>query len=221
MNKSIMKVLNSNNLVINQYLIKVSNKNKLSLVEFLILVYIDNDITKNFDIDKMSEILFIDQNMLMEAFNSLMIKGLIKMDSVKDESLSMITEKLSINPVYEQIIDDIEQEQKVDEKDDIYKIFEREIGRTLSTMELEIISGWIQLGVSEELILGALKEAVYNGVTNFRYIDKIIYEWNKKGFQTMDDVKKHLESRREQKSKDKVVSKREQEIADFDWLDGV
>ena len=169
----------------------------------------------------MSEILFIDQNMLMEAFNSLMIKGLIKMDSVKDESLSMITEKLSINPVYEQIIDDIEQEQKVDEKDDIYKIFEREIGRTLSTMELEIISGWIQLGVSEELILGALKEAVYNGVTNFRYIDKIIYEWNKKGFQTMDDVKKHLESRREQKSKDKVVSKREQEIADFDWLDGV
>ena len=221
MNKSIMKVLNSNNLVINQYLIKVSNKNKLSLVEFLILVYIDNDITKNFDIDKMSEILFIDQNMLMEAFNSLMIKGLIKMDSVKDESLSMITEKLSINPVYEQIIDDIEQEQKVDEKDDVYKIFEREIGRTLSTMELEIISGWIQLGVSEELILGALKEAVYNGVTNFRYIDKIIYEWNKKGFQTMDDVKKHLESRREQKSKDKVVSKREQEIADFDWLDGV
>ena len=221
MNKSIMKLLNSNKLVVNQYLIKVSNQNKLSLVEFLILVYIDNDITKNFDIDKMSEILFIDQNMLMEAFNSLMIKGLIKMDSVKDESLSMITEKLSINPVYEQIIDDIEQEQKVDEKDDIYKIFEREIGRTLSTMELEIISGWIQLGVSEELILGALKEAVYNGVTNFRYIDKIIYEWNKKGFQTMDDVKKHLESRREQKSKDKVVSKREQEIADFDWLDGV
>ena len=27
---------------------------------------------------------------------------------------------------------------------------------------------------SEELIVGALKEAVYNGVNNFRYIDKIL-----------------------------------------------
>ena len=85
-------------------------------------------------------------------------------------------------------------------------------------MELEIINGWLISGTSEEMILGALKEAVYNGVTSFRYIDKIIYEWERKGFKTMNDVSNHMKARREEKSKDKVIQKREQEIVDFDWL---
>ena len=89
----------------------------------------------------------------------------------------------------------------------------------MSSMELEIINGWLSSGSSEEIVLGALKEAVYNGVTNFRYIDKIIYEWGKKGFKTMDDVNKHMKNRREEKYKDKEVSKKEEAILDYDWLD--
>ena len=66
--------------------------------------------------------------------------------------------------------------------------------------------------------MGALREAVYNGVTNFKYIDRIIYEWEKKGFKTMDDVSKHLMSRRENKSNNESISKTEQEVADYDWV---
>ena len=54
---------------------------------------------------------------------------------------------------------------------------------------------------------------------NFRYIDRILYEWDKKGFKTMDDVNKHMKSRREEKFKDKEVSKKEETILDYDWLD--
>ena len=85
-------------------------------------------------------------------------------------------------------------------------------------MELEFINAWVKSGTPKELILGALREAVYNGVRQFRYIDKIIYEWGKKGFKTMDDVNNHLKNRREEKNKDKVISKKEQEISDYDWL---
>ena len=53
----------------------------------------------------------------------------------------------------------------------------------------------------------------------FRYIDKIIYEWEKKGFKSMDDVKNHMDNRRTTKEKSKEVSKKEQEILDYDWLD--
>ena len=85
-------------------------------------------------------------------------------------------------------------------------------------MELELINGWLSNGTPEELVLGALREAVYNGVTNFKYIDRIIFEWEKKGFKTMDDVNKHLMSRREKKSKSESVNLKEQEVADYDWV---
>ena len=85
-------------------------------------------------------------------------------------------------------------------------------------MELELINGWLSNGTSEELVLGALREAVYNGVTSFKYIDRIIYEWEKKGFKTMDDVSKHLMSRRESKSSNESINKKEQEVADYDWV---
>ena len=33
----------------------------------------------------------------------------------------------------------------------------------------------------KDLIKEALKEAILSGVPNFKYIDKIVYEWNKNG----------------------------------------
>ena len=78
-------------------------------------------------------------------------------------------------------------------------------------MEYEIITGWLDSGYTEELITLALREATYNGVSNLRYIDKIIYEWGKKGIKTKEDVeknKKQFKSNNEKK-----------EIFDYNWLD--
>ena len=36
----------------------------------------------------------------------------------------------------------------------------------------------------------------------------------------MDEVNSYIKNRYNEKSKDKVVSKKEQEISDYDWLDG-
>ena len=36
-------------------------------------------------------------------------------------------------------------------------------------------------------ITSALKEAVINGASNLRYIDKIIYEWTKKGVKPKEE----------------------------------
>ena len=55
-------------------------------------------------------------------------------------------------------------------------------------MEYEIIKGWLNDKFSEELIIAALKEAVYNGATNLRYIDKVLYEWNRKGYKSINDI---------------------------------
>ena len=65
--------------------------------------------------------------------------------------------------------------------------------------------------ISEELIKGALKEAVFNNVRNLRYIDKILSEWEKKGFKSVDEVDSYL--------KKKEVNNPKQELFDYNWLE--
>ena len=217
MKEQLYKVLTSKKLVVSDYLIKVSLDNNLSLTEFLVLAYFDNSFSNTFEVELISSTLGIDVNSAMEAFNSLMMKGLVSLESVKDVE-NRLNEVVRLDGVYSSIVECTEVEVKNEVKEDIFKIFERELGRTISSMELELINGWLISGTPEEMVIGALKEAVYNGVSNFRYIDKIIYEWEKKGFKTMDDVTAHMKNRREEMGKDKVITDREQKIADYDWL---
>ena len=77
-------------------------------------------------------------------------------------------------------------------------------------MEYEIIRAWIASGMSEELLIGALKEATFNDVRNLRYIDKILLEWANRGFKTMDEVNNHLKKR--------VKKEEKKELFDYDWL---
>lgn len=217
MKEQMLKLLQSKKMVLSTYLVKVALDAKLSLNEFLVLVYFDNSFNSALDIDLISNTLGLDEASVMEAFNGLMVKGLVNIQSCKDLENRM-QEVVTLCGVYDCICDDVEECSQEEVKSDIFKTFEQELGRTISSMELEIINGWLASGTPEELILGALKEAVYNGVTSFKYIDRIIYEWLKKGFKTMDDVNKHLMSRRESKSKNESISKKEQEVADYDWI---
>lgn len=219
MKDQVMKLLTAKKLVVSGEIIKVAINSNLSLDEFLVLIYFDNSFNNNFDIELVSKVLGLDVNKAMEAFNSLMVKGLVSLESVKDIE-NRLNEVVKLDGTYRLIMDSSIEESKSIVKEDIFRTFEKELGRTMSPMELELINGWLISGTSEELILGALREAVYNGVSNFRYIDKIIYEWEKKGFKTMDEVNSYIKNRYNEKSKDKVVSKNEQEISDYDWLDG-
>ena len=217
MKEILKKVLTSKNLVVNNYIISIGIQNNLSLNEFLVLIYLDNKFSNVFDLELMSSHLGMELSSTMEAFNSLMMKGFVTLESVKDKN-GRLNELINLDGVYDSIVFNVKEETKEETKEDIFRVFERELGRTMSSMELEIINGWLLANYSEELILGALKEAVYNGVNNFRYIDKILYEWDKKGFKTMEQVNSHLLKRRDDK-KDKVITKKEQDIADYDWLD--
>ena len=217
MKEQMYKILKSKKLVINNYIIRIAKEKDLNLNEFLVLVYFDNSFSNKFDVELVCETLGLENNDILEAFNSLMLKGLVSLESVKDLD-NRLNEEVSLDGLYSLIVEETIDKQKDENKEDIFKIFESELGRTISSMELELINGWLNSGTPEEIIIGALREAVYNGVSNFRYIDKIIYEWEKKGFKTMDDVNSYIKNRREEKNKDKVTSKKEQDILEYDWL---
>lgn len=80
------------------------------------------------------------------------------------------------------------------EERNLFSIFEKEFGRPLSPMELETISGWVdQDRYPDELILLALKEAVFAGKVHFRYIDRILLEWSRNRVRTVQDAKAYTQ----------------------------
>lgn len=202
--------------VVTDVLLKIAKIKDLSLTEFLVLMYLDNNYSDNFEIELMSESLNLDAEICLESFNSLLMKGLVSLDSKMDEN-DKYKEYVSIDNIYK--IVDLEEEKVTSEESEIFKVFEEELGRTLSQTELALINGWLMSGTKEELIISALKEAIFNGVTSFRYIDKIIYEWEKKGLKSAEEVNDYLKNRRTERKKDnKIIDKREQEVLDYDWL---
>ena len=197
--------------ITNSLFIKKALSLKLSLEEFLMLTYFDNDFNNYLNMDELSKNLGIPSDKAYEVFTNLLSKKLIDIKTEKDIEGRMI-EKVSLDNFYEMIVEEEKTKKKKEIKTDIYAKFEQEFARPITSTEYEIINAWLEHNYSEELIVGALKEAVYNGVRNFRYIDKILYEWNKKGFKTMNDVNNHLEHRN-------TVKKEDSELFDYNWLD--
>lgn len=77
---------------------------------------------------------------------------------------------------------------------DLFTIFEKEFGRPLSPMECETISHWLDEDrYPVELILAALKEAVFAGKIYFRYVDRILLEWSRNRVYTVEQAKQHAQ----------------------------
>ncbi len=186
----------SKDFVINSNIVKCISSLDISLEEFLLVLYFLN-VSPILDIDDIKDKLGFDEEKITDTFSKLLNKKYIELD-VKNGS-GKVVEMVKLDPLLDRLALN-----KKEEKDnsDIYSLFEREFGRTLSPFEYELINKWIEKGVSEETIKEALKEAVLNGVRNFKYIDKIIYEWSKK------DTKKRVKE-------DKEIDK----MFEYDWLD--
>lgn len=179
----------------------------LSEKELIMIIYLINKNDKIFNVKRISDDFNISVKEVLEIINILSEKGLFSLE-VKKENNKRI-EYYSLDELYEKVSFLLIDNNKKD--DDIYSTFEKEFGRTLSPMEYEIIGSFTEHGYSKELVLAALKEATYNGVSNLRYIDKILYEWNKKGLKSYEDIKKEREKHSKKQSKD-------EDVFDYDWL---
>jgi len=144
---------------------------------------------------------------ILTLISSLSKKDIIKIKNTINNSVH--EEYISLDELYNKLALLLMEDDEV-KTTTIYDNFEKEFGRTLSPMEYEIIGAWIESDISEELILLALKEAIYNGVSNLRYIDKILAEWKRKGIKNKDDIEK------DKKSFNKKGGKKE--VYDYDWL---
>ena len=152
----------------------------------------------------------------MTSFNNLIVKGFIEYKTIRENG--MIKEIISLDKFYNSIALKLANQNKKEVSNNIYDIFQKELVRSLSPTEYEYINNWLEKGLSENLIVGALKEAVLSGVKNFRYIDRVLFDWQKKGYRSMNDVeaaKKKITNVPEEISSNNDTNS---EYFDYDWL---
>ena len=204
----VIELLKSTNIQISKQLLFNYKRLNITDQELIIIIYLINENTYN--PKQIGKDLSIPFNEVLEIINTLTEKSIIKVELVKINNIR--TEVINLDSLYEKLAFlIIKKEKDVEKPKSLYDTFEKELGRTLSAMEYEIINGWLTT-CSQDLILLALKEAVYNGVSNFRYIDRIINEWNKKGIKTKEDVEKNKQEFNNRKNSKK------QELFNYDWL---
>ena len=218
-NSNIADILKSGNITIPIYLLKNYKSMKLKLEEFIFLMYLYNLGNKVlFNPNKFSEELNIDVKGIMNYIDILSEGGFIKVESLKNDK-NLVEEYVLLDEFYEKVsllmMKDINND-KNNTDTDIYELIQKEFGRTLGTIEIEIINAWLESNISEELIKEALKEAVFNGVFNLKYIDKILYEWSKDGIKTKEDVEERRKRRKKKKEKDSDI---DMDIVDWNWFD--
>ncbi len=175
----------------------------------LLLLYNQNEVTFNPQLIAQN----LNMNLLevMKNVSSLSDKGLINIVTKTNEA-KVKEEIIDLSGLFEKItLKLMEEMNKSDNQEiNIYNILSEEFGKKLSPMECEMVEIWKKNNYSDELVKEAIREASLNGVSSLRYIDKILFEWNKKGYKKKEDIK------RENKKED---NKNKIEIFDCDWLD--
>ncbi len=149
---------------------------------------------------------------LAPVIRRLMKDGWLSIDEAREESTGVHSEFYNLSGMYVKLGQHLAEERNAaikeqksakesssgqprgEQERNLFVIFEKEFARPLSPMECETISGWVdQDGYPEELILLALKEAVFAGKVHFRYIDRILLEWSRNRVKTAEDAKAYTQ----------------------------
>ncbi|GAB4257578.1 primosome subunit DnaD [Thermincola ferriacetica] len=201
------------NLVLKYYSkIGVTDSEMMLIIQLLRLKSFDN---KPFpSLDQLAECMTGDSFKLKSDLAGLIEKEIISVCYYYDEETGDVMSTYSLEPLFEKIsefwacekVKGLQQMKKaLKEKElketrssttiakteyaKVCKTFEKEFGRPMSPMELEQIGTWLEdFHGSSELILEALKRAVFMGKHNFKYIDSILLEWQKNNLKTVRAV---------------------------------
>lgn len=177
--------------------------------ELVTVIYLMNRENNNYNPKVISDDLKIQLVDVLTIISTLIEKGVIS--SNMETKNSKKTETISLKPLYDKLTFLIVNE-KENVDNSIFTKIETGFARSLSTIEYELINNWKDNGYSDELIEEALKEAVYNNVSNLNYMDRILDNWSKKGIKTKEAVLKNKNQFKERKH-----AKREA-MEDYDWL---
>ena len=213
MNEAVTSILKEQPIIIPKVLLKYYTKLNITEEELIILICIINKGDKIvYDPGLFTEEIGMKPYKAMQILNDLSEKAILEI-KVENNPSGKKEEYIYLDLLYNKLFNIIiDKNHEATINTDLFTLFETELGRTISPMEVEIIKEWLHDGNSEELIKEALKEAIYNNARNLKYIDRILFNWRTKGIKTKKDI---LE---EKKNYRKTIKPKEP-IYDYNWLE--
>ena len=213
MNTKALDLLKQRDYIVPRFLIEKYKTLGISSDNVILLIYLINQNTPIIcDYQKISTDLNIDLMEIMTRITELKTKKIIEVE-LKKNALSKLEEYINLDLLYDKVfLEFIDEKENKDEQDNsnVFSKFESELGRPLSPFEYEFLNAWLEQ-YNKDIIIEALKEAVISGVVTIRYIDRILFDWDKKGINTLEKLEKSQKKHKEKKNVDV-------EVPDYDWL---
>ncbi|WP_416149749.1 DnaD domain-containing protein [Salipaludibacillus sp. HK11] len=208
----------------------------LTDIQFLILIHIRQFHQEGHEFPTPKDLInrmTINEMECTQQLKQLLSHRFIEIVEVKAAADLKISEAISIEPLFEKLhlyLNEQDVEKDTDDKKilegQLFQRFEQEFSRPLSPMEMEMISMWIDEDQHESHIIeAALRESVVSSRLNFRYIDRILFDWKKNGIKTVEQAKIHGEKVRShhqpsQKFQSKMSSPPKKRNPGYNWLEG-
>ncbi|MBO0467980.1 DnaD domain protein [Enterococcus plantarum] len=156
------------------------------------------------DLIEISQMMGKPIDVIYKLMNELVTRGFLVIETKQNDQGQMM-DTYDLFPIFEKI--DLLQ-QKLTEKEkevtseeiikQLYQGFEKEFGRQLSPIELEMIGQWLETDhYKPELIRLALREAVLNQAYSLKYIDRILLAWERKNITTKEQVAEDQKRRKQ------------------------
>ncbi|MCT2537352.1 DnaD domain-containing protein [Aquibacillus koreensis] len=147
--------------------------------------------------DELADYVTISAQDCSQILRKLIQKNILQIEQNHNE-MNVLNEQYSLEPLWVNLYTEkvIQQDKSIsEEQTNIFILFEQEFGRPLSPFEIETVNIWIdEEEQSPSLIKAALREAVLMGKLNYRYIDRILREWKRKGIRTVEQARNHSKS---------------------------
>ena len=163
-------------------------KLKISENQLVIIMMIDHLLSQGnpfITADLLSLKMSLDVKEIDRLVADLLTRGLMEYVTANGKTVT------SLNPLKEKLYREFqitisrENETKNNEAisaqlNNIFESFKKELGRSLSPLEISRIREWVSMGYTDEIIINALKEAIAQGKKSLKSVDKILLTWAKR-----------------------------------------
>ena len=163
-------------------------KLKISEDQLVVVLMVDHLLSQGnpfITADLLSLKMSLDIKEIDKLIADLLTRGFLEYITVNGKTVT------SLNPLKEKLFSEFkmsvsrENEINANEKvnaqlNNIFEAFQKELGRSLSPLEISRIREWVALGYSDETIIDALKEAINQGKKSLRSVDKVLLSWAKR-----------------------------------------
>lgn len=102
-----------------------------------------------------------------------------------------------------------EEYKEINKESNIFELVEKNIGRSISPIEYEVINKW---DYDPKVIELAIRESILNNAKTIKYMDRVLFNWEQNGIKTEEDAKRYIE---EFSNKVKPKKKKESKVENY------